>query len=80
VPTIWLPMIEHLRRENGLTLPTLKRVVIGGSSCPKAVIEAFQKDYGVFVLHAWGMTETSPLGTICSFKPEVAALSEEDRS
>ena len=78
VPTVWLAMLDHLRRE-GLALPHLDRVVIGGSACPRAVIEAFQKDYGVTVLHAWGMTETSPLGSFCSFKPEVMALSEADR-
>jgi fatty-acyl-CoA synthase len=78
VPTVWLAMLDHLRRE-GLSLPHLDRVVIGGSACPRAVIEAFQRDYGVTVLHAWGMTETSPLGSFCSFKPEVTALSEEDR-
>ena len=76
VPTVWLPLLKHLR-ETGATLPTLNRVVIGGSSCPRAVIEAFQDEYGVQVLHAWGMTETSPIGTICSFKPEVAALDRQ---
>ena len=78
VPTIWLGMLQHLEAEN-LGLRTLKRVVIGGSSCPRAVIEAFQKNYGVQVLHAWGMTEMSPLGTICSFKPEISALPKEAR-
>jgi len=75
VPTIWLAMLQHLRKE-GLTFSSLKRTVIGGSSCPRAVIEAFQKEYGVFVVHAWGMTETSPLGTVCTFTPEVADLDE----
>jgi fatty-acyl-CoA synthase len=78
VPTVWLPLLTHLR-ETGKGLPHLDRVVIGGSACPRAVIEAFQKEYGVRVLHAWGMTETSPLGTFASFKPEVAALPEELR-
>ena len=78
VPTIWLMLLTHLR-DHGLTLPDLDRVVIGGSSCPRAVIESFQNDYGVRVLHAWGMTETSPLGTLCSFKPEIAALPAEER-
>ncbi len=78
VPTVWLMLLPYLR-ENGLTLPDLDRVVIGGSACPKAVIEAFQHEFGVHVIHAWGMTETSPLGTLCSFKPEIAALSEEER-
>ncbi|MFO7856488.1 MAG: long-chain-fatty-acid--CoA ligase [Paracoccaceae bacterium] len=76
VPTIWLAMLQHLRKE-GLTFSSLKRTVIGGSSCPRAVIEAFQKEYGVFVVHAWGMTETSPLGTVCTFTPEVADLPED---
>ena len=78
VPTIWLGMLQHLR-QNKLKFSTLKRVVIGGSSCPRAVIEAFQLDYGAQVIHAWGMTETSPLGSVCSFKPEVAALSPSEK-
>ncbi|RMF36631.1 MAG: long-chain-fatty-acid--CoA ligase [Alphaproteobacteria bacterium] len=78
VPTIWLGLIAHMRA-NGLRLSTLKKVIIGGSSCPRAVIEAFQKEFGAHVYHAWGMTETSPLGTICSFTPEVLALDEEAR-
>tara|TARA_B100000902_G_scaffold164806_1_gene159795 strand:+ start:2390 stop:4024 length:1635 start_codon:yes stop_codon:yes gene_type:complete len=78
VPTIWLLLLNYLK-EKKLKLSSLKRVIIGGSSCPKAVIEAFQKDFGVNVLHAWGMTEMSPLGTICSFKPEVLELSEEEK-
>ncbi|MEO1920059.1 MAG: long-chain-fatty-acid--CoA ligase [Paracoccaceae bacterium] len=73
VPTIWMLMLQHLQA-NDLHLPALERVLIGGSSCPRAVIETFQNDYGVQVLHAWGMTEMSPLGTICTFKPEITAL------
>ncbi len=72
VPTVWLGLLQHMRK-NDLKLSTLKRVVIGGSSCPRAVIEAFQNDYGVQVIHAWGMTETSPLGTVATFKPEITA-------
>jgi len=78
VPTVWLPLLTHLR-ETGRGLPHLQRVAIGGSACPRAVIEAFQRDYRVQVLHAWGMTETSPLGTFASFKPEIAALPEQAR-
>ncbi|MEO1602586.1 MAG: long-chain-fatty-acid--CoA ligase [Pseudomonadota bacterium] len=76
VPTVWLPLLAHLR-EHGGSLTQLNRVVIGGSACPRAVIEAFQNDYGVKVLHAWGMTETSPLGSFSSFKPEIEALDAE---
>ncbi len=78
VPTIWLGMLQYLRA-NKLKFSTLERVIIGGSSCPRAVIEAFQLDYGVQVIHAWGMTETSPLGTGASFKPEIMAMSPADR-
>ena len=78
VPTIWLLLLNYLKA-NQLKLSTLQRVIIGGSSCPRAVIETFQKDFGVQVLHAWGMTEMSPLGTICSFKPEILELNEEQK-
>lgn len=78
VPTIWMLMLQHLKN-NDLELPMLERVIIGGASCPRAVIETFQNDYGVQVLHAWGMTEMSPLGTVCSFKPEVMALDAAGR-
>ena len=78
VPTVWLPLLAYLK-ETGKMLPHLQRVVIGGSSCPRAVIEAFQNIYDVRVLHAWGMTETSPLGSFCSMKPEVASLPPEEQ-
>ncbi|MBL4808366.1 MAG: long-chain-fatty-acid--CoA ligase [Rhodobacteraceae bacterium] len=78
VPTIWMQMLQHLD-DNNLRLPTLERVIIGGASCPRSVIDKFQTKYGVQVLHAWGMTEMSPLGTVCSFKPEVMALDHEGR-
>ena len=73
VPTIWLSLLQHLEATGG-TLPHLQRVVIGGSACPRAVVEVFEERYDVRVMHAWGMTEMSPLGTICSLKPELAAL------
>lgn len=78
VPTIWMLLLQHLQNNN-LKLPYLERVIIGGASCPRAVIETFQNDYDVQVLHAWGMTEMSPLGTICSFKPEVTAMDDAGR-
>ncbi len=78
VPTVWLLLLNFLESEKK-ELSSLKRVVIGGSSCPRSVIEDFQNKYGVRVLHAWGMTELSPLGTICSFKPEIESLNESDK-
>ena len=62
VPTVWLGLLQHLRA-SGERLATVKRLVIGGSACPPALITAFAEEYGVVVEHAWGMTETSPLGT-----------------
>jgi fatty-acyl-CoA synthase len=70
VPTIWFSLLQHLDQTGG-KLPDLTRVAIGGSACPRAVIEAFEKRFDVPVLHAWGMTEMSPVGSICSIKPEV---------
>ncbi len=78
VPTIWLGLLQHLDSTGG-ELPHLKRVVIGGAACPRALIEGFEERYDVRVLHAWGMTEMSPIGTVCSFKPEVASLDKEAR-
>jgi fatty-acyl-CoA synthase len=73
VPTIWLMLLQHLE-STGAKLPYLKRVIIGGSSCPRAMTEKFEKNYGVEVVHAWGMTEMSPLGSLCTLKPEYAGL------
>jgi fatty-acyl-CoA synthase len=73
VPTVWLMLLQHLEA-TGEKLPHLKKVVIGGSACPRAIAKTFQDVYGVEVLHAWGMTEMSPLGTVCTMKPEYAGL------
>jgi len=78
VPTVWLGLLQYLEN-TGAKLPHLNRVVIGGSACPRAMIKAFEQDYGVEVAHAWGMTEMSPLGTMVSLKPEYAALEGEAR-
>ena len=78
VPTIWLMLLQHLE-ETGKKLPHLNRVVIGGSACPRAVTEKFERNYGVEVIHAWGMTEMSPLGTLCTIKPEYQELEGNDR-
>jgi fatty-acyl-CoA synthase len=67
VPTVWLGLLNHMA-QGGLRFSTLSRTVIGGSACPPAMIRAFKDQYGVTVLHAWGMTEMSPLGTVCTLK------------
>jgi fatty-acyl-CoA synthase len=76
VPTVWLMLLQDLEKTGG-KLPHLKRVVIGGSACPRAMTKTFQEVYGVEVIHAWGMTEMSPLGSLCTMKPEHAALTGE---
>ena len=78
VPTVWLMLLQHMEKEKS-KLPHLKKVVIGGSACPRAMAKTFQDVYGVEVIHAWGMTEMSPLGTACTFKPEYASLGGEAR-
>jgi fatty-acyl-CoA synthase len=73
VPTVWLLLLQYLEK-TGVKLPYLKRVLIGGSACPRAMIKTFEEDYGVQVFHAWGMTEMSPLGTVGTMKPEYSSL------
>jgi fatty-acyl-CoA synthase len=69
VPTVWLMLLSYLR-ENQLKLTTLKRVIIGGSAVPEAILRAFEEDYGVEVIHAWGMTEMSPMGSFGVLAPQ----------
>ncbi|MCB8836207.1 fatty-acid--CoA ligase [Aurantimonas sp. VKM B-3413] len=76
VPTVWLMLLQYLEKEGG-ELPDLKKVVIGGSACPRIVTQTFEERYGVEVIHAWGMTEMSPLGSLCTLKPEYAGLTGE---
>jgi fatty-acyl-CoA synthase len=76
VPTIWLPLLRTLE-ETGERLPYLKRVIIGGAACPRGVIETFEKRYGIEVRHSWGMTETSPVGTIAGPKAKHLELAYE---
>jgi 3-(methylthio)propionyl---CoA ligase len=78
VPTVWQMLLGHMQA-NGLRFSTVNRTVIGGSACPPAMINAFNDDYGVDVLHAWGMTEMSPLGTLCTLKNKHLLLSKEEQ-
>ena len=77
VPTVWLMLLQYLE-QTGKQLPYLKKVVIGGAACPRTVTKKFEKTYGVQVIHAWGMTEMSPLGTLCTIKPEYAGLQGDE--
>ena len=76
VPTVWQMLLAHLRDTKG-KLTTLKRVVIGGSAVPEAIVRGFRDEFGVDVTHAWGMTETSPLGTIAQPSGAMLDLSPE---
>jgi len=78
VPTVWQMMLSHMQAGD-LKFTTLNRTVIGGSACPPAMITAFNDQYGVEVLHAWGMTEMSPLGTVCTLKNKHSTMSAEEK-
>ncbi|HNU10292.1 MAG TPA: 3-(methylthio)propionyl-CoA ligase [Rubrivivax sp.] len=78
VPTVWQGLLAYVQA-NGLKFSSMKRTVIGGSACPPAMIRTFGDEFGVHVLHAWGMTEMSPLGTVCSLKPRHLQMDQEAR-
>ena len=73
VPTVWQMLLQHLEA-TGAKLPVLKKVVIGGAACPESIIRAFHEKYDVEVVHAWGMTETSPVGTLSVMTDELEKL------
>jgi 3-(methylthio)propionyl---CoA ligase len=75
VPTVWLGLLQYVS-SNELKFSTLRRTVIGGSACPPAMIKAFLENYGVDVIHAWGMTEMSPLGTLGRLQNKHLAMPE----
>ncbi|HSW12926.1 MAG TPA: 3-(methylthio)propionyl-CoA ligase [Solimonas sp.] len=78
VPTVWLGALQYLQK-TGKKLSTVKRMVVGGSACPPALMETYERDYGVKLIHAWGMTEMSPLGTVCTMKNHHLELSKEEQ-
>ena len=78
VPTVWLMLLTYLQ-ENDLKLPHLQKVIIGGSAVPEKILRAFEEDYEVDVVHAWGMTETSPLGTLGTLPPHLLSADIDTR-
>jgi len=78
VPTVWMGLVNYMK-QNKLKFSSLKWSTIGGSACPRALMDTLQNDFGVQVHHGWGMTELSPVGTVNSFKPKHRALSDEAR-
>jgi fatty-acyl-CoA synthase len=80
VPTAWLTVLEELdRRPRGRELSALRALVVGGAAAPQSMIEAFEKRHGIHVVHAWGMTEMTPIGTVCRVKPALAGEPEAER-
>jgi acyl-CoA synthetase (AMP-forming)/AMP-acid ligase II len=77
VPTIWLALLDYLDK-TGKTIPSLTRASVGGAACPRIIIERFKHQHDVEVIQGWGMTETSPLGTIYCKKAGMEDLSEEE--
>lgn len=78
VPTIWIGFLNLLEKQT-FDISSLKEVVSGGAATPRAVIETFARKYNVNVIHAWGMTETSPLGTTSRLRSDQESLSEDER-
>ena len=78
VPTVWQALLAHVE-SNGLKFSSMRRTVIGGSACPPAMLRKFGDVYDVHVLHAWGMTEMSPVGTVGAFKPNHLGLDADAR-
>jgi fatty-acyl-CoA synthase len=78
VPTVWLALLAQAKKDHK-RLSSVKKVTIGGSACPPSMIQAFEKEHGVRVIHAWGMTETSPLGTANLLLPKHDQLSDEEK-
>ena len=77
VPTVWIGLLEHIEEEE-VDLSSLERIVIGGSAAPESMIRRFD-DLGVEVMHAWGMTEMSPIGSVSHLKPEMEDWDAERR-
>jgi len=79
VPTIWLGVYHEMKKNPPKEKLALKEYIIGGSALPKSLIEGFEKDFGIKGVQAWGMTETSPLGTVCRLQPKHAHLSANEK-
>ena len=78
VPTVWMALLAHARAQ-GKRFSCVKKVVIGGSACPPPMIAAWEQEHGARVIHAWGMTEMSPVGTTGVLLPKHERLGEAER-
>jgi len=78
VPTVWQLLLNYTR-EHGIVLDSLEQVLVGGSACPLSIMNEFRDRHGVWTIHAWGMTEMSPLGTTNSKPPNYEQMSDAVR-
>ena len=78
VPTVWLGALQYMQ-QTGKKLSTVKRMIVGGSAVPPALMQTYERDYGIKILHAWGMTEMSPLGTVCTLKNKHLKMSKDEQ-
>jgi fatty-acyl-CoA synthase len=78
VPTVWLGLLDYLE-DHDADLSSLERIAIGGAAAPESLIRTYEEEYDVQVLHAWGMTETSPVASVAHLKPGMEALPPEER-
>lgn len=78
VPTIWLGILQELDKNPGKwDLSSLRSMTVGGAAAPRGMIKGFEKRHGIRVVHGWGMTETTPVGTLCTVPPEMDGADEE---
>ena len=79
VPTIIGALYQYLKANRGQhDVSTLKSIAVGGSACPRSLMEGFRNDFGVWITHAWGMTETTPLGSLGGIKPHLQNLPADE--
>ncbi|WP_116424815.1 3-(methylthio)propionyl-CoA ligase [Pseudomonas citronellolis] len=78
VPTVWLSVLQYMQKR-GTGLSSIKRMIVGGAACPPTLMKSFEKEFGIKIQHAWGMTEMSPVGTVNSLKESQLRLDEETR-
>ena len=78
VPTVWLDLLNYTREKN-ISLDSVNSVLVGGSAAPRAMIKEFQEKHDAFLLHGWGMTEMSPLGTLNAYNSDMQGMDLEER-
>ena len=78
VPTVWLGLLDYLE-DHDADLSSLERIAVGGAAAPKSLVRTYEEEYDVEVLHAWGMTETSPVAAAAHLKPGMESWPAEKR-